>query len=101
MVLASYVAKQGQKALHPPVDGALVDQDPALGQPLAHLGVTGVRQTIPAFLTHLVRRWSRGAGMSNQTAGTWPRTKAIYCYRVDVEDWPDEPEIVERAPVRS
>jgi ERCC4 domain/Lsr2 len=30
---------------------------------------------------------------------TWPRTSKVYCHRVD--DWPDEPEIVERVKVRS
>jgi hypothetical protein len=42
-----------------------------------------------------------GGGMVFRTPGTWPRTKAVYCYPVSVEDWPVEPEIVERVPVRS
>lgn len=29
----------------------------------------------------------------------WPRTAKVYCHRV--EEWPDDPEIVERVPVRS
>lgn len=40
-------------------------------------------------------------GMVFRTSGTWPRTKALYCYPVDLDDWPAEPEIVERTPVRS
>ncbi|HST83889.1 MAG TPA: ERCC4 domain-containing protein [Kineosporiaceae bacterium] len=36
-----------------------------------------------------------------RTAGTWPRAKALYCYPVSAQDWPDDPEIVERVPVRS
>src|SRR4051812_22506127 len=36
-----------------------------------------------------------------RTAGTWPRTKALYCYPVSAAEWPAEPEIVERVPVRS
>lgn len=36
-----------------------------------------------------------------RTAGTWPRTKALYCYLLPVEDWPAEPQIVERVAVRS
>ena len=40
-------------------------------------------------------------GMVFRTSGTWPRTKAIYCYPVDTSEWPDSPEIVEREPVRS
>ena len=42
-----------------------------------------------------------GAGMVFRTSGTWPRTKALYCHPVDVTEWPEEPEIVERAEVRS
>jgi len=40
-------------------------------------------------------------GMVFRTAGTWPRTSALYCYPVPDEEWPDDPEIVERSPVRS
>ncbi len=36
-----------------------------------------------------------------RTSGTWPRTKALFCYPVHVREWPDEPEIVERVAVRS
>ena len=39
--------------------------------------------------------------MPFSTAGTWPRTKALYCYPLDVEPLPDEPEIVERVGLRS
>lgn len=30
---------------------------------------------------------------------SWPRTSKVYCHRVD--EWPEEPEVVERVPVRS
>ena len=40
-------------------------------------------------------------GLVFRTSGTWPRTKALYCYPVDPDEWPDVPEIVERIPVRS
>lgn len=40
-------------------------------------------------------------GMVFRTAGTWPRAKALYCYPVDLDDWPAQPEIIERAPIRS
>jgi hypothetical protein len=40
-------------------------------------------------------------GLVFRTAGTWPRTKALYCYPVGRNEWPAEPNIVERAPVRS
>ena len=42
-----------------------------------------------------------GSGMVFRTSGTWPRTKALYCYPVDPDEWPDEPEIVEQAAIRS
>jgi hypothetical protein len=42
-----------------------------------------------------------GGGMVFSTAGTWPRTKALYCHPLGLEDWPDEPEIVERVGLRS
>jgi hypothetical protein len=40
-------------------------------------------------------------GMVFRTSGTWPRAKALYCYPVSTDEWPPEPEIVERAPLRS
>jgi ERCC4 domain len=42
-----------------------------------------------------------GGGMIFRTSGTWPRTKALYCYPVGTEEWPAEPDIVERLPLRS
>lgn len=36
-----------------------------------------------------------------RTSGTWPRTKALYCYPAGIEEWPEAPEIVESAPIRS
>lgn len=51
-------------------------------------------------LVYLLRLPING-GMVFRTSGTWPRTKALYCYPVASDEWPDEPTIVERAPVRS
>lgn len=42
-----------------------------------------------------------GGGMVFRTSGTWPRTNALYCHPVPPGEWPPEPEIVERVPVRS
>jgi hypothetical protein len=42
-----------------------------------------------------------GVGIILRTAGTWPRTKALYCYPVPADEWPDNPDIVERVPLRS
>jgi hypothetical protein len=42
-----------------------------------------------------------GDGLVFRTAGTWPRTQALFCYPVSVDEWPAEPELVERVPLRS
>jgi ERCC4 domain-containing protein/Lsr2 protein len=42
-----------------------------------------------------------GDGIVLRTSGTWPRTKALYCYPVPMEEWPATPDIVERVPLRS
>lgn len=40
-------------------------------------------------------------GLVFRTAGTWPRTSALYCHPVGREEWPADPEVVERTAVRS
>lgn len=42
-----------------------------------------------------------GEGLVFSTAGTWPRTKALYCHPLGPQDWPTDAEVVERVPVRS
>ena len=42
-----------------------------------------------------------GGGMVFRTSGTWPRTRALYCHPVPLDEWPQAPEIVDRAAVRS
>ncbi len=42
-----------------------------------------------------------GEGIVLRTSGTWPRTKALYCYPVPLDEWPEAPDIVERVPLRS
>ncbi len=42
-----------------------------------------------------------GEGMVFRTAGTWPRTQALYCHPVGPGEWPAQPELVERARLRS
>jgi ERCC4-type nuclease len=42
-----------------------------------------------------------GDGIVLRTTGTWPRTKALYCYPVPAAEWPATPDIVERVPLRS
>jgi len=40
-------------------------------------------------------------GLVFRTKGTWPRTSALYCHPVGIEEWPAEPEIVERVALRA
>ena len=40
-------------------------------------------------------------GMVFRTSGTWPRTRALYCYPVPADEWPGDPDIIERVGVRS
>ena len=39
-------------------------------------------------------------GLVFRTRGTWPRTDALYCHPVGPQEWPAEPEIVERVQLR-
>ena len=48
-----------------------------------------------------VLRVPLGEGLVFRTSGTWPRTKALYCHPVPPGEWPADPEVVERVPVRS
>jgi hypothetical protein len=48
----------------------------------------------------LLLRVPLGAGLVFRTSGTWPRTKALFCYPVHLREWPAEPVLVERTPVR-
>lgn len=51
-------------------------------------------------LPYLVRLPVDG-GLVLRTSGTWPRMKALYCHPMPLEEWPTDPEIVERVPLRS
>jgi hypothetical protein len=42
-----------------------------------------------------------GDGLVFRTKDTWPRTSALYCHPVPVTDWPAEPDVVERVPLRA
>ena len=52
--------------------------------------------TLPYLL-----RLPLAGGMVFRTSGTWPRTKALYCHPVPADEWPDTPELVEQAALRS
>ncbi|MHC1559371.1 ERCC4 domain-containing protein [Actinomycetospora sp. C-140] len=42
-----------------------------------------------------------GDGLVFRTSDTWPRTKALYCHPAEPEEWPADPDVVERTPLRS
>ena len=42
-----------------------------------------------------------GGDLLFRTSGTWPRDKALFCYPVGLDEWPADPVIVERVPLRS
>lgn len=50
-------------------------------------------------LPYLVRLPLTDSGIVLKTRDTWPRTAKVYCH--PSEDWPENPEIIERVPVRS
>jgi hypothetical protein len=52
-------------------------------------------------LPFLLRVPLSGGDLVFWTSGTWPRVKALYCYPVDLDEWPVDAVIVERVPVRS
>lgn len=39
-------------------------------------------------------------GLVFRTKGTWPRTSALFCYPVPLAEWPEDPDLVERVPLR-
>lgn len=42
-----------------------------------------------------------GGDLLFRTSETWPREKALFAYPVPLDEWPDDPVIVERVPLRS
>lgn len=50
-------------------------------------------------LPFLIRLPVSDGGVVLKVRDTWPRTAKVYCH--PSTDWPDEPEVVERVPVRS
>jgi len=52
-------------------------------------------------LPYLLRIPQPGGDLVFRTSGTWPRTKALYCYPVPLDEWPADPVIVERVGLRS
>jgi hypothetical protein len=50
-------------------------------------------------LPFLIRQPFPGSELVLKARDSWPRTAKVYCHRA--EDWPDQPEIIERVPIRS
>ena len=50
-------------------------------------------------LVYLLRLPLLSGALVLKAADTWPRTAKVYCHRADA--WPERPEVVEEAPVRS
>lgn len=42
-----------------------------------------------------------GGGLIFATSDVWPRTKGLYCHRLDIADWPADPVIVDRVALSS
>ena len=51
-------------------------------------------------LPYLLRVPIGSDGLVFRTKDTWPRTSALYCHPVAVTEWPDQPDIVERIPLK-
>lgn len=59
------------------------------------------RNPDPSSSLPYLLRLPLGDGVVFRTKGTWPRTGALYCHPVGLEEWPEEPEIVERTTLRT
>jgi hypothetical protein len=85
------------------IGGSVHDPTDPIGRRSADRNGRAARHAQPdpeSRLAYLLRLPING-GMVFRTSGTWPRTKALYCYPVASEEWPDTPDIIERAPIRS
>ncbi|MEV0597172.1 ERCC4 domain-containing protein [Nonomuraea cavernae] len=52
-------------------------------------------------LPYLIRLPLGETGLVLRAGGTWPREKAIYCFPAGPSEWPLDPDVVERVPVKS
>ena len=52
-------------------------------------------------LPYLLRVPIGSEGLLFRTKGTWPRTSALYCHPVPMTEWPAQPEILERTPLKA
>jgi hypothetical protein len=59
------------------------------------------RNPDPASSLPYLLRLPLEGGLVFRTKGTWPRTGALYCHPVGIEEWPEQPEIVEQVALRA
>jgi hypothetical protein len=52
-------------------------------------------------LPYLLRVPLASGDLVFRTPGTWPRTKALYCYPVPLDEWPADAVIVDQVGLRS
>lgn len=52
-------------------------------------------------LPYLIRLPLGSSGLVFRTKGTWPRTSALYCHPVPVQEWPMDADVVERVPLKA
>jgi hypothetical protein len=75
-------------------------RDPAGGKLCVVELLIAVNPDPESGLAYLMRLPLAG-GMVLRTSGIWPRTNALYCFPVTADEWPDDPDIVERLALRS
>lgn len=80
-------------------DTAGVNDTPQAGPAAAEMLIA--RNPDPQSRLQYLLRIPIDQGLVFRTSDVWPRTKALFCYPVPSEHWPERPEIVERAPIRS
>lgn len=80
-------------------DGVSANPDGRLGT-VAEL-LIAINPDDESRLRLLLRVPLAGGDLLFRTSGTWPREKALFAYPVGLDEWPDNPVIVERVPLRS
>jgi len=63
------INKQRRQPLHPPVDGDLVDLDPALGQHFLDIAIGQPEAQVPADRQHNHIGWEAQAARADRVAG--------------------------------
>ncbi len=70
-----------------------------------HLTVTKelliVANPVPGSRLAYLMRVPLGEGLVLRTSATWPRTNALYCHPVPLDEWPETAEVIERVPLRA